>query len=106
MKENVFTLAKARSKRYSAQTITDADYTDDMALLANAPVQAEFLQHGLEKAAGDIGLHVNADKMKYMCFNQNQKVDNSTLKSASLKLGDKFTYFESSVSSTENEISK
>ena len=28
--------------------ITDADYTDDIALLANAPPQVETLQHSLE----------------------------------------------------------
>ena len=37
MKENVFTLKKARSKRYPAQTIKDTDYADDMALLTNTP---------------------------------------------------------------------
>ena len=52
MKENGFILKKARSRRYPAQTITDADYADDIALLANTPVQAESLLHSLEKAAG------------------------------------------------------
>ena len=31
MKENGFTLEKARSRRYSAQTITNADFADDRA---------------------------------------------------------------------------
>ena len=39
MKENGFKLAKERGRGYSAQTITDADYTDDIALLANTPTQ-------------------------------------------------------------------
>ena len=60
MKENGFTLAKARSRRYPAQTITDADYSDDIALLA--PTQAKSLPYSLEQPAGGIGLHVNADK--------------------------------------------
>ena len=48
MKENSLKLAKERSRRYSAQTITDADCVDDIALLANAPVQAEtLLQSGM-----------------------------------------------------------
>ena len=42
--------------------------------------------------------------MEYMCFNQNQKGDISTLKNGSLKLMDKFTYLGSSISSTENDI--
>ena len=37
IKENGFKLTKERSRSYSAKTITDADYTDDIALLANAP---------------------------------------------------------------------
>ncbi len=43
MKENGFKLAKERSRRYPAQTITDADYADDIALLANAPGFVWFL---------------------------------------------------------------
>ena len=69
MKENGFMLEKARNRRYPVQTITDADYTDDIALLANIPAQAENLLHRLERVAGGIGLHVNAGKTEYMCFN-------------------------------------
>ena len=35
IKENGFDLTKNRSRRYSAKTITDADYADDIAILAN-----------------------------------------------------------------------
>ena len=38
MKDNSFKLTKERSSRYPAQTITDTDYTDNIALLANTPV--------------------------------------------------------------------
>ena len=48
MKENVFKLAKERSRRYPAQTITNMDYADDIVLLANTPAQAESLLHSLE----------------------------------------------------------
>ena len=37
MKSNGFKLAKERSRRHPAQTITDADYTDNIVLLANKP---------------------------------------------------------------------
>ena len=46
------------------------DYADDIALLANTPAQAETLLHCLEWAAAGIGLHVNANKVEYMSFNQ------------------------------------
>ena len=68
IKENGFQLTK-ESRRYPAQTITDVDYTDDIALLANAPTQAETLLLSLERAAAGINHHVNAHKTEYMCFN-------------------------------------
>ena len=49
-----------------------------------------------------IGLHVNAHKTKYMCYNQ--RGDTSSRDRTSLKLVDKFTYQGSSVSSTEKDI--
>ena len=71
-------------------------------VLANVPSQAETLLHCLEQAVAGIGLHVNAHKTEYMCFNQTGNI--STLNSSSLKLVDKFTNLGSSVSSTETDI--
>ena len=102
IREKGFELTKKRSRRYPTKTITDADYADDIALLANTPHQAETLLHSLERAAAGIGLHVNAYKTEFMCFNQ--KGDIFTLDGTSLKLVDKFTYLGSSVSSTEKDI--
>ena len=70
MKDNSFKLAKERRRRHSIQTIMDADYANDIALLVNTPAQAKTLLHSLERAAAGIGLHINADMMEYMCFNQ------------------------------------
>ena len=53
-------------------------------------------------SATSISLHVNAHKTVYMCFNQTGDI--STLNGSSMKLVDKFTYLESSVSSTETDI--
>ena len=41
---------------YPAKTITDADYADDIVILANAPAQAENLLRSLERAAS-ISMH-------------------------------------------------
>ena len=65
MKEIGFALAKARSRRYLAQTIADADYADD---IANTPTWAESVLHCLERVAGGVGLHVNAGSS--CAFNQ------------------------------------
>ena len=42
----------------------------NIALLENTLNQAETLLHILEGAAVGIGLHVNAHKSEYMCYNQ------------------------------------
>ena len=70
IRENGFELTKKRSRRYPAKTITDADYADDIVILANTPNQAETLLYSLERAAAGIGLYVNAHKTEYMCYNQ------------------------------------
>ena len=41
---------------------TDADYADDIAILANTPDQAETLLHSLERASAGIGLYGNTQK--------------------------------------------
>ena len=102
IRENGFELTKKRSRRYPAKTITDIDYADNITILVNTPNQAETLLHSLERAAAGIGLDVNAHKTEYLCFNQTGDI--STLDGTSLKLVDKFTYLESSVSSTEKDI--
>ena len=65
IKENGFKLTKERSRRYLAKTITDVDYADDIALLPNAPAQAETLLRSLKQAAAGIDLHVNAQESEY-----------------------------------------
>ena len=62
IRENGFELTKKRSRRYPAKTITDAEYANDIAILA------ETLLHSLERAAAGSSLHVNAHKTEYMCY--------------------------------------
>ena len=70
--------------------------------LYETPNQAEILLHSLERAAGGIGLHVNAHKTEHMCYNQTGDI--STLDGTPLKLVDKYTYLGSGVLSTEKDI--
>ena len=102
IRENCFELSKKRSRRHPAKTITDADYADDIAILANSPNQPKTQLHSLERAAAGNGLHVNAHKTQYMCYNQTGEI--TTIDGTPLKLVDKFTYLGSSVSSTEKDI--
>ena len=93
---------KTRSRRYPTWTIMDTNYTDNIVLLANTSTQAKSLLHSLEQTTGGIGLHVNADKTEYICFNQRGNI--STLNGGSLKLVDKFISLRSSILSTKNYI--
>ena len=86
----------------SEKTVSIEQRNDDIAILANTPNQAEILLHSLERAAAGIGLHINAHKTEYMCYNKTGDI--STLDGTSLKLADKFTYLGSSISSTEKDI--
>ena len=102
IRENGIQLTKKRSRKHPAKTITTADYADDIAILANTSNQAGTLLHSLERATAGIGLHVNAQKTEYMCYNQTGDI--TTLDWTPLKLVDKFTYLGSRVSSTEKDI--
>ena len=62
-RENGFDLAKKRSRIYAAKTITDADYADEVVILANTANQ-------LERAAAGIDLHVNAHKPNICAINK------------------------------------
>ena len=99
IRENSFELTKKRSRRHPAKTITDAD---DIAILANTPNQAETRLNSSERTAAGIGLHVNAHKTEYMCYNQTGDI--TTRDGTPLKLVNKFTYLGSCVSSTEKDI--
>ena len=102
MKENGFTLKMVRSRWYPAETITDAGYADDLVLYVNTPAKDESLLQSLEQTAGGIGLYMNSDKTKFVCFNEDG--DNSILNIKLLKV-DHFTYLGSNISFSESNVS-
>ena len=83
--------------------MTDADYTDDPALLANIPVQSKSLLHGLKQVVGGIGFYVNTNKTKFMCLKL-QEVVISTLSDKLLKSVVLFPYLGSNISSSKSDV--
>ena len=81
-------------------TVKDADYRGDLALLTNMPAQAISQLHSLEQAAESIGLYVNANKTEFMCFKWEGTI--SMLSGRPIKLADKFTHLSSNLLSTES----
>ena len=102
MKENDLKLAKEESWNYRAQTIKDADYADNIVLLANTPAQVKSLLHSLERVTTDIGFKVNVHRRNTRALNQ--RGDISTRTDGPLKLVKKFTYHEIIDSSNKKDI--
>ena len=48
----------------------DADNANDLGLLTNTLDQADSVLHSLEQAEGGIGLHMNTNKIQFICFKQ------------------------------------
>ncbi len=80
----------------------ERDSTDDLALLASTPAQAKFFLHSPEQTANSIGVCVNVDKTKFMCFQQRETISN--LNGKPLELVNQFTYLSSDISSTESNV--
>ena len=97
-----FTLIKAKSSRHPAVKITDADYSDDLALLANKCCDAEKMLHLLEYAAEKIGLKINAKKTEYIVYNHQGAI--KTTKDQQLKSVDNFVYLGSNIASTQTDV--
>ena len=93
---------KRQETWYPTEFITDVDYTDDLALLANTSAKAECLLHTQEQAARGISLDVNTDKTEFMYFKQDGTIP--TLNGKLLKLVDQFKYLDSNISSTESNV--
>ena len=68
MKQNSLILNKEknRSRGHLIECITDADYLDDLALLANVPTQAESLLHSLNQTVRSTDLCINLNK--FVCL--------------------------------------
>ena len=93
IKENDIALKKQRK-----ETMTDEDYADDLALLANTSAQAEYLLHSPEKFTEAMASTWMQIKL-CICFKQ--KGVPSTLCGKPLRLEDQVTYFGINISSIE-----
>ena len=96
------TLHKKKSSRYPSIHLTDADYADDLALLADSISGATQLLHSLEQSAKNIGLYVNTKKTEFIAYNCNGNISN--ISGNNLNCVDSFVYLGSSIASTETDI--
>ena len=102
-----YTITPARSRRYPAEKVTDADFADDLALLSNTIDEAHQMLTSLEEAAGAVGLIMNESKTNYMSINLASEEQHATLTSSSgntIGKVEDFVYLGSWVGSSEHDF--
>ena len=100
-----FTIERRRSRRIGPKTVTDVDFADDIALLAESIENARELLHRVEKSAASVGLHINASKTKVMTFNLED--DSNTIQSITgeaISTVDDFVYLGSWIENTDRDV--
>ena len=85
-----------KSSRYPSKHVTDVDFADDLALMADSHSSAQALLSSLECAANSVGLYLNESKTEYVNINGNNP--DPVIKSSSgkvLKCVEDFKYLGS-----------
>ena len=95
-------LLLATNRRFPTKKVSDTDYAKDLALLSDNSYTAQKLLYILQKSAAFIGLHVNATKTEYMCYNQDGPIEN--LNKTPLKKEDHFVNLGSKISVEHNGL--
>ena len=99
-----FTLAKRKSKCFPTMKVTDTNYADDLAVLADVLKDATFLLHSIERTAKEIGLNLSADKTEFICFNQDASEGMKSLDGEKRKQVEDFKHLGSYIASTEHDV--
>ena len=104
MKENGFLYQPRKSSRYPALHITDADFADDIALLADNLPNAQALLSALESAANCTGLYLNETKTECLPINIRNRIEMKTLANNILKHVDDYKYLGSHIINSEKDF--
>ena len=94
LNSNGITIQPRTSSRHPSKHITDLDFADDIALLADSLDNAQHLLSSLQQAAALVGLHLNEDKTEYIS-NSSDDTPISTLDGKNIKKVDDFKYLGS-----------
>ncbi|KAL5252408.1 hypothetical protein ACHWQZ_G015245 [Mnemiopsis leidyi] len=103
--EHGFTLKPAQSRRVVSETVTDAEFADDVALVTDSIEASQNLLGRLETAASSVGLSMNDEKTEFLTVNTPDEEAN--IKSSSgrqLKHVKDFKYLGSWIATTEKDI--
>ena len=99
-----FKINRKRSRRHNPNVITDLDFADDIALVAEELEQAQDFLHCVQENAAKIGLHLNSDKTEFMTFNEVQDTILKTVNNENIKKIDNFKYLGAWIDDTANDV--
>ena len=99
-----FKIDRKRSRRHNPNVITDLDFADDIALMAEELEQAQDFLHCVQENAAKIGLHLNSDKTEFMTFNEVQDTILKTVNNENIKKIDNFKYLGAWIDDTANDV--
>ena len=104
--EKGFQLHPRRGSRKPAEFLTDTDFADDIALIAQSLEHAQDLLQSLERASNCAGLYLNETKTELLnrCLTNNLHPV-KTLNNTSLKQVEDYKYLGSHISSSEKDFS-
>ena len=97
MKENGLLYQPRKSSRHPALHLTDADFADDIALLADNLANAQSLLSALESAANCTGLYLNETKTECLPINIRNRIELKTLTNTILKYVEDYKYLGSHI---------
>ena len=103
MQEKGIQLHPRRSSRHPAQHLTDLDFADDLALIAESVKNAEALLQSLEDVAAQIGLHCNEGKTEYIT-NSTDPPELKSLSGATIKRVDDFKYLGAYIMDSQKDF--
>ena len=85
--------------------VTDLDFADDLALIAESIQNLEILLHSLETAASQVGLYCNEKKTEYLCSSENF-LPLLSLNGVDIKKVLDFNYLGSLINSSDSDFIK
>ena len=85
-----FKLDQKGSRRHNPDIITNLDFADDIALITKETEEAQDFLHRVQHNAAKIGLHIHADKIELMSFNQKQETVLKSVNNENIKKVDNF----------------
>ena len=99
-----FTIKPYRRRRVKAERISDTDFEDDIALIADTVKEVEMLMQEVERVAATVGLKMNEGKTKFITQNIENPDSIKSLSNSTIEHVEDFTYLGSRIRDSESDI--